>query len=133
MPQTHEDQGTAADARAASFGPSRVLPARRLVLEGEKPVRLASHALENPCCLVERRTGGRERGADRSGLAEREPLPDDRRGKRHRDAQRRSGNESSPSTSRASSSMLMLDVVDPPAFAAARARMRSPFGLSPHY
>jgi hypothetical protein len=35
----------AAGERAISFGPSRLLRTQRLVLEGEKPVRLGSRAL----------------------------------------------------------------------------------------
>ena len=40
--------------RALAFGPFRLLPARRLLLQGDKPVRLGSRALEILIALVER-------------------------------------------------------------------------------
>jgi len=43
----------AADERAVSFGPFRLLPAQRLLLEGDKPVRLGSRALDMLIALVE--------------------------------------------------------------------------------
>jgi predicted ATPase/DNA-binding winged helix-turn-helix (wHTH) protein len=42
------------DDRAISFGPYRLVPAQRLLLEGENPVRLGSRALEVLTILVER-------------------------------------------------------------------------------
>ena len=39
--------------RTIAFGPFRLLPAQRLLLEGEKPVRLASRALDLLIALVE--------------------------------------------------------------------------------
>jgi TolB-like protein len=47
------DAAVAPDERAISFGPFRLLPAQRLLLEGEKPVRLGSRALEILIALVE--------------------------------------------------------------------------------
>src|SRR5271166_735952 len=38
---------------AISFGPFRLLPAQRLLLEGDKPVRLGSRALDMLIALVE--------------------------------------------------------------------------------
>jgi DNA-binding winged helix-turn-helix (wHTH) protein len=43
----------ASGERAISFGPFRLLPAQRLLLEGEKPVRLGSRALDILTALVE--------------------------------------------------------------------------------
>ena len=40
---------------AISFGPYRLLPAERLLLEGDKPVRLGSRALDILTALVEHR------------------------------------------------------------------------------
>src|SRR5215813_7729416 len=40
--------------RAAAFGPFRLFPASQLLLEGEKPLRLGSRALEILIALVER-------------------------------------------------------------------------------
>jgi predicted ATPase/DNA-binding winged helix-turn-helix (wHTH) protein len=40
--------------RTLSFGPFRLMPARRLVLDGENPIRLGSRALEILIALVER-------------------------------------------------------------------------------
>ena len=42
------------DGRAISFGPFRLIPAQRLLLEGNKPVRLGSRAFETLVALVER-------------------------------------------------------------------------------
>jgi DNA-binding winged helix-turn-helix (wHTH) protein len=39
---------------AISFGPFRLLAARRLALEGDKPVRLGSRAFDIPTALVDR-------------------------------------------------------------------------------
>ena len=44
----------ASSEREASFGPFRLLPAQHLLLEGERPVRLGSRALEILIALVER-------------------------------------------------------------------------------
>ncbi len=41
------------DERAISFGPFRLLPAQRLLLEGDKPVRLGSRAFDILAALVE--------------------------------------------------------------------------------
>src|SRR5208282_947955 len=48
------DPFVAADERAVSFGPFRLFPAQRLLLEGDKPVRLGSRALDILIALVER-------------------------------------------------------------------------------
>src|SRR5258707_6820925 len=42
------------DGRAISFGPFRLFAARRLLLEGEQPVRLGSRAFDILTALVER-------------------------------------------------------------------------------
>src|SRR5580700_8429776 len=42
------------DGHAISFGPFRLLPARRLLLEGDTPVRLGSRAFDILATLVER-------------------------------------------------------------------------------
>src|ERR1700741_3452650 len=42
------------DEPAISFGPYRLLPAQRLLLEGDKPVRLGSRAFDILAVLVER-------------------------------------------------------------------------------
>src|SRR6266436_5270588 len=42
------------DGRAISFGPFRLFAARRLLLEGEQPVRLGSRAFDILAALVER-------------------------------------------------------------------------------
>jgi DNA-binding winged helix-turn-helix (wHTH) protein len=44
----------AVDGRAISFGPYRLLAAQRLVLEGDKPVRLGSRAFDILTALIER-------------------------------------------------------------------------------
>src|SRR5262245_39789061 len=41
-------------ARALAFGPFRLLPVERVLLEGERPVRLGSRALEILLALLER-------------------------------------------------------------------------------
>ena len=48
------DLSTAPGDRAISFGSFRLLPAQRLLLEGDKPVRLGSRAMEILIALVER-------------------------------------------------------------------------------
>jgi DNA-binding winged helix-turn-helix (wHTH) protein len=47
------DQAAAAGKRTISFGPFHLLPDRRLLLEGDKPVRLGSRALDILIALVE--------------------------------------------------------------------------------
>src|SRR5271166_3420148 len=47
------DLAAASGKRAVSFGPFRLLPERRLLLEGDKPVRLGSRALDMLIALVE--------------------------------------------------------------------------------
>src|SRR5271167_4705516 len=42
------------DEPAISFGPFRLFPAQRLLLEGDRPVRLGSRALDILTALVER-------------------------------------------------------------------------------
>src|SRR5258708_9835161 len=42
------------DGRAISFGPFRPVPAQRLLLEGDTPVRLGSRAFDVLAALVER-------------------------------------------------------------------------------
>jgi predicted ATPase/DNA-binding winged helix-turn-helix (wHTH) protein len=49
-----ESEGCAMDGRAISFGPYRLLVAQRLLLEGDKPVRLGSRAFDVLTALVER-------------------------------------------------------------------------------
>jgi predicted ATPase len=48
------ERAAAVSERALSFGPFRLFPAERLLLEGEKPVRLGSRALDILMALVER-------------------------------------------------------------------------------
>jgi DNA-binding winged helix-turn-helix (wHTH) protein len=48
------DLAVGAAERALTFGPFRLLPAQRLLLEGDKPVRLGSRALDILMALVER-------------------------------------------------------------------------------
>jgi predicted ATPase/DNA-binding winged helix-turn-helix (wHTH) protein len=48
------DLAAAPGERAISFGPFRLLPAQRLLLEGDKPVRLGSRAFDILIALVER-------------------------------------------------------------------------------
>ena len=45
------------DERAISFGSFRLLPAQRLLLEGDQPVRLGSRAFDILAALVERAGG----------------------------------------------------------------------------
>jgi DNA-binding winged helix-turn-helix (wHTH) protein len=47
------DVSAISSERAISFGPFRLLPGRRLLLEGDKPVRLGSRALDILIALVE--------------------------------------------------------------------------------
>ena len=47
------DRPAASGERAVSFGPFRLLPTQRLLLEGEKPLRLGSRALDILIALVE--------------------------------------------------------------------------------
>src|SRR5260370_3135989 len=54
MPITTEPQATAGDRPAISFGPVRLLPRQRLLLEGDTPVRLGSRAFDVLAALVER-------------------------------------------------------------------------------
>ena len=55
---------------AISFGPFRLLAAQRLLLDGDKPVRLGSRAFDILTAMVERRRrGGRQGGADSPSLA----------------------------------------------------------------
>jgi predicted ATPase/DNA-binding winged helix-turn-helix (wHTH) protein len=49
-----DNRSTASAERGFSFGPFEFLPAQQLLLEGEKPVRLGSRALEILAALVER-------------------------------------------------------------------------------
>src|SRR3954467_12826878 len=42
------------DGHTASFGPFRLLPGQRLLLEGDKPVRLGSRAFDILAALIER-------------------------------------------------------------------------------
>ena len=49
-----EPGGCAVDGTAISFGPYRLLAAQRLVLEGDKPVRLGNRAFDILTALVER-------------------------------------------------------------------------------
>src|SRR5204862_55922 len=53
MPITTEPQATASGGTAISFGPFRLLAARRLLLEGDQPVRLGSRALDLLTVLAE--------------------------------------------------------------------------------
>src|SRR4051794_7955688 len=50
------------DGGAISFGPFRLLAARRLLLEGDKPVRLGSRAFDILAALVERAGEGVGKG-----------------------------------------------------------------------
>src|SRR5216683_4157682 len=51
---TTEPSATAGDQPAISFEPFRLLPAQRLLLEGDTPVRLGSRAFDILAVLVER-------------------------------------------------------------------------------
>jgi predicted ATPase/DNA-binding winged helix-turn-helix (wHTH) protein len=48
------DQFVASPTRAISFGPFRLIPEQRLLLEGERPVRLGSRAIDILIALAER-------------------------------------------------------------------------------
>ena len=60
------DLAAASGKRAVSFGPFRLIPAQRLLLEGDKAVRLGSRALDILIALVERA----ERTEERYTMAE---------------------------------------------------------------
>ncbi len=54
MPAATEPQATASDGPPICFGPFRLLPMQRLLLEGDQPVRLGSRAFDILATLVER-------------------------------------------------------------------------------
>ncbi len=54
MPGATKPSPTAGGERAFAFGPYRLLAAQRLLLEGDKPVRLGSRAFDILSALVER-------------------------------------------------------------------------------
>src|SRR5437763_15508513 len=54
MPITTEPHATASGGAAISFGPYRLLPTQRLLLEGDQPVRLGSRAFDILATLLER-------------------------------------------------------------------------------
>src|SRR5215207_8718417 len=54
MPATTELQAVGGDKPPISFGPFRLLPTQRLLLEGDTPVRLGSRAFDVLAALVER-------------------------------------------------------------------------------
>src|SRR5712671_1054253 len=54
MPITTEPHATASGGTAISFGPYRLLPTQRLLLEGDQPVRLGSRAFDILVTLLER-------------------------------------------------------------------------------
>ena len=54
MPAATEAQAIAGDQPLISFKPFRLLPAQRLLLEGDTPVRLGSRAFDILAVLVER-------------------------------------------------------------------------------
>jgi DNA-binding winged helix-turn-helix (wHTH) protein len=54
MSAATESQASANSATAIAFGPFRLFSAQRLLLEGDKPVRLGSRAFEILIALVER-------------------------------------------------------------------------------
>src|SRR3954452_12334423 len=54
VPAVTELQATAGDKPPISFGPFRLLPTQRLLLEGDTPVRLGSRAFDVLAALVER-------------------------------------------------------------------------------
>src|ERR1700733_11375569 len=54
MPAATEPQASANGGTAISFGPYRLLSARRLLLEDDKPVRLGGRAFDILTALVER-------------------------------------------------------------------------------
>ncbi len=53
MPAATEPQSTASGGTAIAFGPFRLFPVQRLLLEGDKPVRLGSRAFDILTALVE--------------------------------------------------------------------------------
>src|SRR5438105_8195676 len=54
MPITTEPSATTDGGTAISFGPFRLLPAQRLLLEGDQPVRLGNRAFDILATLLER-------------------------------------------------------------------------------
>ena len=54
MPAAIEPQASASGGTAIAFGPFRLLSAQRILLEGDKPVRLGSRAFDILTALVER-------------------------------------------------------------------------------
>jgi DNA-binding winged helix-turn-helix (wHTH) protein len=54
MPITTEPSTTAGGERIFAFGPFQLVAAQRLLLEGDKPVRLGSRAFDILAALVER-------------------------------------------------------------------------------
>ena len=54
VPAATEPQATASDGPPICFGPFRLLPMQRLLLEGDQPVRLGSRAFDILATLVER-------------------------------------------------------------------------------
>src|SRR5437588_1891301 len=54
MPITTEPHATASGGTAISFGPYRLLPTQRRLLEGDQPVRLGSRAFDILATLLER-------------------------------------------------------------------------------
>src|SRR5712692_6492861 len=54
VPAATEPQATAGHKPPISFGPFRLLPTQRLLLEGDTPVRLGSRAFDILAVLVER-------------------------------------------------------------------------------
>src|SRR5712692_10530153 len=54
VPAAAEPQATAGDRPPISFGPFRLLPTQRLLLEGDTPVRLGSRAFDILAALVDR-------------------------------------------------------------------------------
>ncbi len=54
MPAATDSQATASGGTAISFGPFRLLPTQRLLLEGDQPVRLGSRAFDILAMLLER-------------------------------------------------------------------------------
>src|SRR5260370_430241 len=54
MVKRGESENCPMDEQAISFGPFRLLSAQRLLLEGDKPVRLGSRAFDLLAALVER-------------------------------------------------------------------------------
>src|SRR4051794_25210084 len=53
MPLVPEDVGAASGVQGFSFGPFRLFPSRRLLLEGDNQIRLGSRALDILIALVE--------------------------------------------------------------------------------